>query len=502
MMKQGEMMKLMTRLVSALAVCMLAAAAGAQPAKPAAKGAAGTARATIEKLYTGDLDGMIKRRLIRILVPYSKTYYFVDRANQRGLAYDVSRTMEDDLNKTLKSKHVRVHVVLVPVKREEFIAALKEGRGDIALANITITPARAAQVDFTAPARKGVAEVVVTAPGAAPVATPEELSGREVFITKSSSFHDSLETLNAELKKKSKPPVKIRLAPENLEVEDILEMVNAGLAEATVADDFVAVLWKYAFPKLQINAGAAVRSGAETGWMLRKNSPQLKAALDRFLAKYPEGSATRNTLVKRYFGGPKAVKSATSAEEMKKFEATVELFRKYGGKYELDYLLVMAQGYQESRLNQSAKSHVGAIGVMQLMPATGKDMKVGDVAELEPNVHAGAKYMRFMIDQFYAKEPMSNLDKGLFTFASYNAGPGRVRSLRKEAEKRGLDPNVWFNNVELVAAEKIGRETVEYVSNIYKYYLAYKMLEEQRVAREQARGALPQPAAAPKPPAK
>lgn len=353
-------MNAMSRLLPALAACALAAAAGAQPAKPAAKGAAATARATIEKTYTGDLDGMIERRLIRILVPYSKTYDFVDRANQRGMAYDVARMMEDDLNKKLaaekktKAKHVRVHVVLVPVKREEFIPALKEGRGDIALANITITPARAAQVDFTAPARKGVAEVVVTAPGAAPVATPEELSGREVYVTKSSIFYDSLETLNAELKKKGKPPVKIRLAPENLEVEDLLEMVNAGLAEATVADDFVAALWKYAFPKLQINAGAAVRSGAETGWMLRKNSPQLKAALERFLARYPEGSATRSTLVKRYFGGPKAVKAATSAEEMKKFEATVELFRKYGGKYELDHPLAMAQGYQESRLNQGA----------------------------------------------------------------------------------------------------------------------------------------------------
>jgi membrane-bound lytic murein transglycosylase MltF len=489
----------MNRILCALAACAFAAAAGAQPDKPAAKGTAATARATIEKTYTGDLDGMIKRRLIRILVPYSKTYYFVDRANQRGMAYDVSRIMEDDLNKKLKSKHIRVYVVLVPVKREDFIPALKEGRGDIALANITITPARAAQVDFTAPTRKGVAEVVVTAPGAAPVATPEDLSGREVYVTKSSSFHDSLEGLNAELKKKGKPPVKIRLAPEHLEVEDILEMVNAGLAEATVADDFVAALWKHAFPKLQINAGAAVRTGADLGWMMRKGSPRLKAALDGFLAKYPEGSGTRNTLVKRYFGGEKAVKNATSAQEMKKFEATVELFRKYGAKYNLDHLLVMAQGYQESRLNQSAKSHVGAIGVMQLMPATGKDMKVGDVAELEPNVHAGAKYMRFMIDQYYDKEPMTRLDKGLFTFASYNAGPGRVRTLRKEAEKRGLDPNVWFNNVELVAAEKIGRETVEYVSNIYKYYLAYQMVEEQRAAREQARGELPKPAAAQKP---
>ena len=150
--------------------------------------------------------------------------------------------------------------------------------------------------------------------------------------------------------------------------------------------------------------------------------------------------------------------------------------RKYGDRYSLDYVLMAAQGYQESQLDHSRKSAVGAIGVMQVMPATGKDMKVGDITQLEPNVHAGVKYVRFMMDQFYANEPMDALNKGLFTFASYNAGPGRMKQMRELAAKRGLNPNVWFNNVELVVADKIGRETVQYVSNIYKYYLAYKML--------------------------
>ena len=127
---------------------------------------------------------------------------------------------------------------------------------------------------------------------------------------------------------------------------------------------------------------------------------------------------------------------------------------------------------------------------MQVMPATGQELKVGDIRQLEPNIHAGVKYMRFMIDQYFDNEPMDRLNKGLFAFAAYNCGPGRVRSLRKEAAKRGLDPNMWFNNVEIVASEKIGRETVTYVSNIYKYYVAYKLItedgEERRKAREAA----------------
>ncbi len=161
------------------------------------------------------------------------------------------------------------------------------------------------------------------------------------------------------------------------------------------------------------------------------------------------------------------------------------MFRKYAGKYDVDFLLMLAQGYQESRLDQKVKSQVGAVGVMQVMPATGKELAVGDISQLEPNIHAGVKYMRFMIDRYYKDEPMTPLNKGLMTFASYNAGPARVRQLRQEAGRRGLDPNVWFNNVEVVAADKIGAETVTYVANIYKYYVTYRLVVED-MEREKA----------------
>jgi membrane-bound lytic murein transglycosylase MltF len=192
-------------------------------------------------------------------------------------------------------------------------------------------------------------------------------------------------------------------------------------------------------------------------------------------------------LLQKYLKSVKYAKAATSKEEAAKLERTVAFFRKYGDQYTLDYLLMIAQGYQESQLNQNAKSHVGAVGVMQVMPATGKELKVGDITELEPNIHAGVKYLRFMMDKYYADEPMDRLNKGLFTFASYNAGPARIAQLRKRAAERGLDPNKWFNNVEVVAAESIGRETVQYVANIYKYYLAYQMYMEEQQQRLKAK---------------
>jgi membrane-bound lytic murein transglycosylase MltF len=221
---------------------------------------------------------------------------------------------------------------------------------------------------------------------------------------------------------------------------------------------------------------------------IRQNSPQLKAALNAFIKKNGQGTLHGNMLLKRYMVSTKFVKNSQSEAERKRFQQIVGFFQKYGGQYKLDYLLMAAQGFQESGLNQTVKSPVGAIGVMQVMPATGKDMNVGDITELENNIHAGVKYMRFMMDQFYKNEQMDDLNKGLMTFASYNAGPGRMRQLRAETEKRGLNKNLWFNNVEQIVSERIGRETVTYVANIYKYYVAYRLATEEMNQRRKAPG--------------
>jgi membrane-bound lytic murein transglycosylase MltF len=267
-------------------------------------------------------------------------------------------------------------------------------------------------------------------------------------------------------------------------------MVNAGLIPATIVDDYLARFWKQVLPDLGVHEQAAIRTGGTLAVAIRKNSPQIKAALNEFLSKYGLGSSFGNQTERKYLVSTKYAKNATSDAERQKFQAVVNLFRKYGDQYDMDFLLMAAQGYQESGLRQDAASHVGAIGVMQLMPPTGKEMAVGDITQVEPNIHAGVKYMRRVMDTYYAKEPMDPLNKGLFTFASYNAGPGRIRQLRREAEKQGLDPNVWFGNVESVAAERIGRETVTYVSNIYKYYVAYRLVVEENERRAAAKAGL------------
>ena len=440
--------------------------------------------------FTGDLDEMVKRRVIRVGLTANRTHYFVDKGVQRGITYEYLMKFEEELNKKLKTGNLKVNVVFVPLPRDLLGGALTSGKVDLVAAQVTITPERQKVVDFTTPVRTDVNEIVVSGPGVPPIAKFEDLAGRQIFVRKGSVQQESLVAISKTLKSQGKAAVDTREVPANLEDDDLLEMVSAGLIPATVVDDFMAQFWKSVFTNLTVNEAVPVRTGGSLAVAIRKNSPKLAAELNAFIAAYGKGSTFGNIMQKRYLESTKYAKNATSEEDRKRFRAMIELFRKYSGQYKLDYILMAAQAYQESGLDQNRKSAVGAIGVMQVMPATGAELKVGDIQKLEPNIHAGVKYIRFMIDQYYKDEPMDALNKGLFTFASYNAGPARIRKLREEAAKRGLDPNVWFGNVETVASERIGRETVTYVSNIYKYYVAYKIMVEQNQSRNQTKRAL------------
>jgi membrane-bound lytic murein transglycosylase MltF len=465
-----------------------AVAAMAHAAQPPPKPGAGAAAAPpIQiKKYTGDLDGMVKRRVIRALVVFSRTQYFVDKGAQHGTAYETMRSFEEHINSSRKLKTLKVHVVFIPTSRDDLIPSLLEGRGDLAMAGLTRTAERLKKVDFSDPFAEKVQEIVVTGPKSPKITALQDLAGQEVFVRQSSSYWEHLEALNQRFKSEGKAPVKLRPAPETLEDEDLLEMLNAGLVGLVVVDDYKATLWANMFKSIQAHPEAAVHEGGEIGVMFRQGSPLLKAELAAFAKTHRVGTVFGNTVVKKYVRSTKFVKNATSEAEIRKFQDTVNLFKNYGTKYDLDHLLVMAQSYQESRLDQNAKSHVGAIGIMQVMPATGKELAVGDITQLEPNIHAGVKYVRFMMDRYYGKEPMDLVNKMLFTYASYNAGPARITRLRKEAAAKGLNPNLWFNNVETVVAARIGAETVTYVSNIYKYYIAYKLVTEAEQERRKA----------------
>ena len=419
---------------------------------------------------------MVERRVIRALVTYSRTHYFLDGARPQGLSYVALKKFEEVINDALDTGHLKVHVIPIPVRRDDVIQALLDGRGDIASANLTITPARRERVAFSAPFFDGVSELVVTSKSGAQYESASELAGSTIYVRRSSSYYESLSELNQQLLAEGQAPITIELADERLEDEDLLEMVNGGLLPAIVVDSHKAEFWAQIFEALHLNRGAAIRSDGQIAWAFRKDSPGLTRVVNDFVRTHRRGTLLGNMALKRYLQNVDYVRNAMQTADRQRFQDVSDHFRDYARRYDLDWRLTIAQAYQESRLDQSAVSPVGAVGIMQLLPTTAADRNVGipQIEDLENNVHAGTKYLRFIIDRYFAMEGMDPLNQHLFAFAAYNAGPARVARLRAEAETLGLDKNEWFDNVERVAARRIGRETVQYVSNIFKYYVTYR----------------------------
>jgi membrane-bound lytic murein transglycosylase MltF len=447
--------------------------------------------------WKGDLDGMIERRMVRVLVVPSRTHYWVELGRHSGIEFELVKAFETWLgrkNRHLK-KYLRPQVVFIPTTTDHLIPDLLAGRGDIAAAMLTITPERSRKVAFSAPYARDVREVVVTGPQAPPLESLEDLSGQEIYVRKSSSYWAHLEAFNRRLMKAGGPPAQLVPLPEFLADNDVLEMVNAGLIGITVVDLYEARIWRQAFTDITVHEEMPLNEGGQLAWMIRKKNPKLSAALDDFMRTHRQGTVFGNSVARKYVGSEKFVARATSGKEAAKLRELRGIFEKYAEQYSVDWILMAAQGYQESRLEQGARSPVGAVGVMQVMPATARSLGVGDVRELDSNIHAGVKYSRQLMDQYFEDEAIDELNKGIFVLAAYNAGPARIESLRNAAAGRGLDPNVWFGNVEVIAAERMGSETVTYVSNTFKYYIAFKFMvqhvDEGNRFKERLRDAVP-----------
>lgn len=432
------------------------------------------------EVHFGDLDTMLMRREIRALVPYNQTYYFIDGSERRGIAFESLSLFERKLKRKYKNKAPSLNLLFIPVTRDQLIPALVDGYGDVAVGNLTITPERKKHVDFSDPFISDAQEVLISGPSSPTVESLEDLSGKTLYLRPSSSYYTHVQELNDSLRASGKRPVKIELAEDLLEDEDILQMLNAGLIPFTIVDLHKARFWAEVLDNIQVHQNISVHSGGKIAWAFRKSSPQLAEEVNAFIKNHKKGTLMGNILLNRYLKNTERLKNHTTEQEMAKFDATVTHFKKYGKQYNFDWLLLAAQGYQESRLNQDLISQAGALGIMQVRPSTARDpnINIKDIGIVENNIHAGTKYMSFLRDRYYNHIYMDPFNKNIFTLASYNAGPRRIAQMRKKAIDNNLDPNVWFGNVELITAREIGREPIDYVGNIYKYYLSYKLAEK------------------------
>lgn len=431
--------------------------------------------------WTGDLDAMIKRRNIRALVVYSKTAFFYDHGRPEGISYEALQELQRTMNREFKTGNLPVTVTFLPVRYEQLEEALLTGVGDIVAVPVAITPEREQKAAFSVPIATGVTQLVVTGPTGPTLTNLEDLSGKSVFVNPLTVYYQGLQDLNKTLQDRGLKPIQIVLADKNLGDEDLLEMVNAGVIPATVTINIRALFWSKILEHLRLCTPCALTKQEQLGWVMRKDSPKLKEFVDRFVEGHREGTAFGNTVLRRYLQNTKWVTNPATDEQMKKFRLYVEFFKKYAAEYNFDYLMLVALGYQESELNQDRRNPTGATGIMQVIPkfAAAAPIDISNVDAAEPNIHAGTKMLRTIADTYFNDGTLNPLNKTLFTFAGYNAGPNRIVSLRKEAVRDGLDPNEWFGNVEVEVAKHVGQETVRYVSNIYKYYVAYKLIQEQ-----------------------
>ncbi len=441
----------------------------------------------VNKPWSGDLDGITEQRFLRILTVHNPLFFNFDGARQWGIVAEMAKLYEDHLAEEIGRVRSPT-VVVIPVGRDELIPGLIEGRGDLVMGNLTITPERQKLVDFGPPLYPNIEELVITGPAAKNVASFDDLVKTGLYLRRSSSYFEHMQTLNSERKAQGKQLIPITEADENLEDFDLLDMVNAGVLQVIVVDSHKATFWEQIFDKIVVHRDLSVHSGNQIAWAVRKDSPRLMKSITAFSKTVKKGTLLGNIVLNRYLGNTRWLESALASEDRMRYEETIEVIKRYAGQYEINWLIIAAQAYQESRFDQNKRSPAGAVGVMQVLPTTAADKAVGipDISTLENNVHAGVKYLNWLRKTYFSDPAISPLDQVLFSFAAYNAGPGNMRRARRRAEKLGFDPNRWFGNVEIGMYRAVSGEPASYVRNIYKYYVTYQGVEKARQAREKA----------------
>jgi len=351
--------------------------------------------------HTDDLDAMVKRGTIRALVLYSRSGFFYVSGRPQGIYYEALRAFEQSVNEKLHTGKHPVQVTFIPVRPDQAENALAQGVGDLIAYGLTVTPEREQRVAFSVPLETNVKQIVVTGKGFGPVSSLQDLGGKKVFVNPLTTYAGNLEKVNDSLRKQGKPPILIESADKNLLDEDLLEMVNAGIIPATVTITDRAKLWASVLPDITPQPSLIIADEGTLAFAMRKNNPKLKGLVDEFVKSHMAGTSFGNTLMRRYLQNTKWITNPTTKAQLQAFNQTVIFFKKYASQYDLDYLLVVAQGYQESMLNQAARNG-GAVGIMQVKPAVAAaaPISIPDVMTAENNIHAGVKVLRTISDTY------------------------------------------------------------------------------------------------------
>lgn len=423
--------------------------------------------------YRNDLDQMLKTGRIRVLTTYGYGNYFIHEGQTLGFEYAMMEEYKKHLNRNRSRRLVPLQFYYIPIPYHLLLKALRKGYGDIVAANLTILPQRENEVKFTNPYLLELKELLVTQKGIKEINKLEDLAGTEIYVREESSYYYRLVQLNKQLKAKELSPISIKILSGFMNTGEIIEMVNAGIIKRTIADSHIANIAEKLLPEIKIHRRVVLNDKVNLGWMVRRNNPQLRESLNDFIKTVKKGTLKGNIFFNRYFKKNPWARQALSRGDMDRFSHYAPLFKKYGDRYKLDWILLAAQAFQESGFNSQVRSNMGAIGLMQLLPATAKDMGFEDITVPEKNIHAGVKYMHWLIVHYFSDKSMTKDDQLRFALAAYNTGPGNIRKSRRMTQKMGHDPNRWFSHTEMGTLSAVGLEPVHYVRNINRYYLSF-----------------------------
>jgi len=422
-------------------------------------------------------------RFLTVLIPYDRSRFFVHKGEPRGFEYELVRQFEERFNEAARGTEPPLETIFLPVPFAQLLDLLAEGTGDIAAGGLTVTTERAERVRFSEPYMTEIREVVVANTGVELGNTVETLAGRRIVVVNGSSYAEHLRALSDRFVASGLPAVEIVEAPVSVMSEDLVELVHAGAVALTVVDEHIAELWANELNGLNVT-DLAITEGNDIAWALSNRLDNaVVESINEFLIEARTGSLLGNILFKRYFEDSKWIENPLGPEAITEVSRYRPLFSKHAEANNLDWRLVAAVAFQESGFDPFATSAAGARGLMQVRPATAAEVGVGDLNSPDAQVAAGTRYLASLRDRFLSEgvEPRQAVNLAL---AGYNAGPARLERLRQVTkDELGLDPDVWFFNVERAAAQDVGLETVRYVANVNKYRLAYELGETVLTAR-------------------
>jgi membrane-bound lytic murein transglycosylase MltF len=427
--------------------------------------------------HVEDFPEMQRRRTIRVLTTYAPSTYFISGGQGFGFEYRLMQDFEASLNEGPSYRTLPFVVEIIPVPENLLIPSLKAGLGDVIAAGTRMTPRFAREADFTIPYLKSVSEVLVSHAGSGPILRIDDLSGRRIHVQPGWESSKTLRRINARLLVRNLPPLRPVTTKAILSSEDLLELVDEGIITLTIVESHIAHVWAGALADIRIHEFPAISEYTPLAWMVRPNNPELKARLNRFLRNRRRGSHFGNIYYRRYFKQTQWIDNPLALTDQAKFSRYVPLFRKYGARYGFDWMLLAAIAYQESEMKPDRRSRAGALGLMQVLPSTSRDDSIGieNIMDPENNVHAGTKYLAQLRDVYFSDTALPPHERIHFILAAYNAGPNRIQQCRSLAERLGYDPNRWHGQTEIAALHLIGQETVRYVANVQKFYLAYSL---------------------------